>query len=154
MARKRTRPKRTPEQLRKSREAAARYKARHPERVAAADRRTKAAWKARDPEGFTRYKKANDLRKKSLTIADLDRMIAAQGGRCAICGVRFEDAPKGMANIDHNHECCPQNHACERCRRALLCYNCNSGLGQFKDDPLLLEVAAHYLRAFPLPPND
>ena len=30
--------------------------------------------------------------------------------------------------------------------RALLCFNCNGGLGQFKDDPLLLHAAAYYVQ--------
>jgi hypothetical protein len=29
--------------------------------------------------------------------------------------------------------------------RALLCFNCNGGLGQFKDDPAALRAAADYV---------
>jgi hypothetical protein len=30
--------------------------------------------------------------------------------------------------------------------RALLCFNCNGGLGQFRDDPAVLRTAADYVR--------
>ena len=58
-------------------------------------------------------------------------MLAEQGGLCAICGV----AP--AAHVDHDHE--------TGAVRALLCFNCNGGLGQFKDDPAVLRAAAGYV---------
>ena len=58
-------------------------------------------------------------------------MSEAQGGLCAICQV----AP--AAHVDHDHE--------TGAVRALLCFNCNGGLGQFKDDPYLLHAAAYYV---------
>lgn len=65
---------------------------------------------------------------------------AVQGDRCAICGIAEEDAPKGRLHTDHDHG--------ERGAigiRGLLCSNCNSGLGHFKDSPALLTAAIHYL---------
>ena len=58
-------------------------------------------------------------------------MHAAQGGVCAIC----RTAP--AEHVDHDHA--------TGAVRALLCFNCNGGLGQFRDDPSLLYVAAFYL---------
>lgn len=63
----------------------------------------------------------------------------AQGGRCAICGIDERTAPKGRLHVDHDHR--------TGVVRALLCGNCNAGLGQFKDDPHLCEIAAAYLRS-------
>lgn len=34
---------------------------------------------------------------------------------------------------------------CARCRRGVLCYNCNSGLGRFMDNPRLLQKAGQYV---------
>jgi hypothetical protein len=58
-------------------------------------------------------------------------MLEAQGGVCAICRA----AP--AAHVDHDHATGEV--------RALLCFNCNGGLGQFRDDPFLLHVAAFYV---------
>ena len=58
-------------------------------------------------------------------------MLAAQRGVCAICRV----AP--AKHVDHDHA--------TGAVRALLCFNCNGGLGQFKDDPYLLQLAVFYV---------
>lgn len=84
-------------------------------------------------------------RRYGITAEDADAMLEAQGGLCAIC----QAAP--AAHVDHDHE--------TGVVRALLCFNCNGGLGQFKDDPRVLRAAAAYVeehrrrqRAKPLPP--
>jgi hypothetical protein len=68
-------------------------------------------------------------RRYGITAEDADAMFDAQGGLCAICHA----AP--AAHVDHDHE--------TGAVRALLCFNCNGGLGQFKDDPYLLHAAAY-----------
>jgi hypothetical protein len=70
-------------------------------------------------------------RRYGITAADADALLAAQGGLCAICRA----APAG--HVDHDHD--------TGAVRALLCFNCNGGLGQFKDDPALLRAAADYV---------
>lgn len=61
--------------------------------------------------------------------------LAAQGGKCAICG----GGPNGHGrlHIDHCHT--------EGKPRGLLCSNCNPGLGYFKDDPNVMRKAISYL---------
>jgi hypothetical protein len=71
-------------------------------------------------------------RRYGITAEDADAMLLAQGGACAICTA----AP--AVHVDHDHE--------TGAVRALLCFNCNGGLGQFKDDPLLLHAAAYYVQ--------
>ena len=66
-----------------------------------------------------------------ISSADADQMLDEQGGLCAICKI----AP--AVHVDHDHA---TGHV-----RALLCFNCNGGLGQFKDDPMVLHAAAHYV---------
>ena len=72
-----------------------------------------------------------------------EQLLAAQGGVCAICG----DPPNGrLLSIDHDHSCCPSGKTCGACVRGILCHACNTGVGQFKDDPQRLEKAIAYLR--------
>ena len=73
-----------------------------------------------------------------ITADAVDELIADQDGACAICGRR----PERLASLhlDHDH------HTGQI--RGLLCSTCNQGLGQFKEDPDLLEAAAAYLRRY------
>jgi hypothetical protein len=70
-------------------------------------------------------------RRYGITAQDADAMFKSQDGLCAIC--RAGPA----AHVDHDHE--------TGAVRALLCFNCNGGLGQFKDDPAVLRAAAGYV---------
>lgn len=75
-----------------------------------------------------------------ITLDDYEVMLKSQDGVCAICG----DPPKGgktsskNLHVDHDHETGKV--------RGLLCNNCNLGVGKFRDDPLLMEKAASYMR--------
>jgi len=60
-------------------------------------------------------------------------MLARQGNACAVCGSLFTEVPR----VDHNHE---TNEV-----RELLCHNCNSGLGLFKENASTLANAIAYL---------
>lgn len=67
----------------------------------------------------------------------------ALGNECRICG--DEVAGKGR-HVDHDHKCCPEiGRSCGKCVRGILCHNCNTGLGKFRDDPALLGAAIAYL---------
>lgn len=60
-----------------------------------------------------------------------------QEEKCAICG----DYPRGKRAIlfvDHDHK--------TQQVRGLLCINCNAGIGQSKERPLLLQAAVQYLQ--------
>lgn len=76
-------------------------------------------------------------------------LLAVQDGLCAIC--RTND-PKGarisLWNVDHDHSCCPGTKSCGECIRGLLCGPCNRAIGQFGDDPAVVEAAAAYLRRY------
>ena len=70
---------------------------------------------------------------------DFEGMVAAQNGKCAICGViPTGDGNAGTLHLDHEHETLKL--------RLLLCSRCNAGLEMMNDDPSLLEAAAKYLR--------
>jgi hypothetical protein len=68
-------------------------------------------------------------------------MLAAQGGRCAICGA---DKPSGKGDwhLDHDHAFEKRDR---RGHRGVLCAHCNVMLGMAADDPARLLAAAAYL---------
>lgn len=70
-------------------------------------------------------------RRYGITAAEADLMLRRQDGVCAICRTA------AAAHVDHDHE--------TGAVRALLCFNCNGGLGQFRDDPEILRAAAEYV---------
>lgn len=75
-------------------------------------------------------------RTPKLSTQEYRRRLSEQGGACAICSSR---PTRRRLAIDHDHE--------TGLVRGLLCTNCNLGLGNFADDPALLDKAASYLRA-------
>jgi hypothetical protein len=64
---------------------------------------------------------------------EFDELVRQQGGACAIC--RRENPE----HVDHDHE--------TGAVRGILCFNCNGGLGQFRDSIDALVAAAAYLSA-------
>lgn len=82
----------------------------------------------------------------NITPDDYHKMFESQGGVCAVC--RVADPGGRGWHVDHDHACCPESaKSCGKCIRSLLCSNCNTGLGQFKDDPEILMSAIRYLES-------
>ena len=71
------------------------------------------------------------MRRYGIGAADVERMIEEQGGVCAVCR---EGLPE---HVDHDHETGRV--------RGILCFNCNGGLGQFRDRVDILSRAIAYL---------
>lgn len=96
-------------------------------------------------------KRGQQLRNKySITSDDYDKMLADQGGRCAVCG---NADPSGNAlAVDHDHSCCPGVKSCGKCVRGLLCRHCNTALGLLRDDPRVVASALQYLENFSYSP--
>lgn len=69
-----------------------------------------------------------------ITLKDYDKMFDDQGGCCDICG---EIPFRHSLQVDHCHETGKV--------RALLCRNCNTALGHFKDNPIRMLKAAKYV---------
>jgi len=67
---------------------------------------------------------------------DYDRILKEQNNACIICH-RHKDELGYTLHIDHNHETGKF--------RGLLCYNCNAGLGNFRDNIDSLKNAINYL---------
>ena len=81
--------------------------------------------------------RSRSLRKYGLTLLDYDEMVKTQDGRCRICGTTDSGIAGEVWAVDHDH--------LTKRVRALLCSDCNAGLGLFDDDPERLRAAADYL---------
>ena len=81
----------------------------------------------------TGHKDAFLRRRYGITLNKLKEEKKRQKYLCAICG------RKKKLMVDHCHV--------NKQFRGLLCHNCNCGLGQFKDNPALLEAAIAYLQS-------
>jgi hypothetical protein len=77
------------------------------------------------------YRTYHLSRRYGITGEEADHLLRLQNGLCAICQL----AP--ASHVDHDHA--------TGAVRQLLCFNCNGGLGQFKDDPEALRAAADYI---------
>jgi hypothetical protein len=93
-----------------------------------------AAWRAANPDANRR----NSLKRLyGISIETFDEMLSAQNSSCAICGTA-DPGGKGQFHVDHCHATGEV--------RALLCSQCNVGLGSFSDNPERLMQAASYLK--------
>ena len=102
------------------------------------ERRARAAgiaklWRENNKE------RSDDLKRKSLygmKPGEYTLMFSAQGGKCAICGTTEAGGRGTSFHIDHDHNTGKI--------RALLCSNCNTGLGKFKNRATLLKAAKFF----------
>lgn len=73
-----------------------------------------------------------------LQSGEYDKLLAFQGGGCALCGVTGKTR---RLPVDHRHK--------DGLTRGILCYRHNRGLGFFRDDADLLQRAVDYIRQPP-----
>lgn len=83
-------------------------------------------------------------RRYGMTVTEYAIMLDGQAGVCAICGHHETHAhhisgDSFRLSVDHEHATGKV--------RGLLCKSCNTGIGDFKDDPVRLRAAAAYLEA-------
>jgi hypothetical protein len=133
----------SPQRLKKQRE----YNATHKEMMLASKRKYaekykeelkvyKREWEIANKDKLKPHKAKYYLKKTyNLTPEQLEIMVQAQQGVCAIC--KQPERQNTRLSIDHNHQTGKI--------RGLLCRNCNAALGAFKDNPLYLQIAIDYL---------
>jgi len=107
---------------------------------------TQKIWRANNPEVLAGYKQKYTPESYGLTAEKYQAQVQSQNGLCAIC----KGPQQGDCNlaIDHNHECCPERSACDKCRRGLLCTNCNNALGRVHDSIEILQSMISYLHQY------
>jgi DNA-directed RNA polymerase subunit RPC12/RpoP len=86
-------------------------------------------------------RKCHLKRRYNITPQEYETKLVSQDYKCAICGKDAADNKRGgkldPLHIDHCHK--------SGKLRDLLCHQCNSGLGQFKDNINLIQKAVQYL---------
>ena len=83
----------------------------------------------------------NLRRHYGISLDQFEQLLREQELRCAICAVEFFERP----HVDHNHA--------TGTVRGLLCSRCNTGIGLFQDDKILLLLAVKYLHGHELRPR-
>lgn len=121
------------------------YRAKNLEKIAA----QKKTYRAKNREKIAakaKIKRAENLEKETsrarvyrygVTPGAFKRMLANQGGVCAICGGL--GGKKGFC-VDHDHE--------SKEVRGLLCSTCNTGIGFLKDSSDITRRASDYLKQY------
>lgn len=97
-------------------------------------RKYKADWARKNRE-----KKGRAWELKSdfgITLDDYNKLFIKQNGNCAICGINQSQLKSKLA-VDHCHK--------TGRIRGLLCFNCNTNLGKWNDDIVILKRALNYL---------
>jgi hypothetical protein len=84
------------------------------------------------------YEKDKDIKLKrtyGITYSEYLEILESQDNRCAICGT--DNTNTRALAVDHCHD--------TGIIRGLLCSNCNTGIGNLRDDINLLQKAIQYL---------
>lgn len=75
-----------------------------------------------------------------ISLEDYNKLLKQHEHKCAICGCDEVDSVHGVLHVDHCH--------ITGKLRGLLCQQCNTALGKFKDSEEILEKAKEYLRKY------
>jgi muconolactone delta-isomerase len=130
----------TPQEAEKLRASAREYKRKNAQRLKA-QAAARHAWRyANEPEYRARKdKQANEARmqrKYGIGTAERDKILKAQGGVCAICGI---DKPGGRGGW-HTDHC----HTSGKVRE-ILCTACNVYVGRIEKNPILHSKILNYI---------
>jgi hypothetical protein len=120
----------------KAREVRERFAKENPAKVKASAASYAKRKRAEDPLFYRRH---NLKRNYDMSLEAYGAMLNAQGGVCAICKSASPGCHPNF-HVDHDHT--------TGAVRALLCFECNRGLGAFKDKPELLLKAVAYLQKY------
>lgn len=118
-----------------------RWQENNPERY----RKSIDRWNREHPDKkYLLDKKAHIWSRYQLTIEEYGLLLVKQNGACAICG----GVGTRSLHVDHDHSCCNGSKSCGACIRGLLCFRCNTMLGNANDDINILQKAINYVKDF------
>lgn len=117
---------------------AARYRAKHPEKVKEAVR--KSVEKRKKTIDWSAYLKDRNLKSKyGITALELNQMIETQENLCALCQGPFDNSQEKSPVIDHDHS--------TGIIRGVLHWSCNIGIGHLGDNLSGVEKALGYFQS-------
>jgi len=104
-------------------------------------------WRKAHPKHVKDLSIKKRFRQYGVTPEWYEETLRLQGGKCAICG-SFDPKSNGKTfHVDHDHSCCGNScHACDKCRRGLLCAVCNTRLGILEDTDWIKQATAYLAR--------
>jgi hypothetical protein len=104
---------------------------------------SKKKWRQNNPIKVSLLKQKHKLLKYGITIENYNEMLINQNNVCIIC-LRPETMTRGNKlqsfSVDHCHKTGKV--------RGLLCSKCNTAIGLFDDNPILVRSAMMYLLKF------
>jgi hypothetical protein len=103
--------------------------------------------KHKNTKEYTKYNMDYMFKYKHKFERDDALIVLREQGGCKICGISLPEEG-GKWYLDHDHKCCPINTSCEKCRRGILCRDCNLMLGFAKDNIETLKKSIEYLEAY------
>jgi hypothetical protein len=104
---------------------------------------SRARAKAHYHDNKDRHRDNRMKRNFGISLADYERLLEFQDGKCAICGRERPTRGDKMLQIDHCHK--------TGVVRGLLCSPCNTVLGFLEDNTDSLKKALAYLKSPPAP---
>jgi hypothetical protein len=111
------------------------WRAAHPEKARAIERRRSSTPRRKA------YEQARGLRRSfNLSRDEYEAMLVRQGGKCAICGRSDSGRAGARFYVDHDHTTGKI--------RELLCISCNAGIGLLGDSPQRILAAAEYIEGY------
>lgn len=131
------RDSRSPEQVAADREKSKKYYLEKMSRLPGHFQSRQALWVQNNPTAYIIIQRRSWLKKYNLTEELYQARLAEQDEKCAICKEVFNFSVRNSVHIDHCHE--------TGSVRGILCNGCNVGIGQLKDSPTLLRLAAEYI---------
>jgi len=107
-------------------------------------KQSRETYRQQNPEKEMDYYR---MRRFKIEPSDFRNMLEKQNNKCALCPVVFTFLSRDTTPcVDHDHACCSGKITCGKCVRGLICWQCNAGLGSFKDNVTTLENAIQYLK--------
>ena len=105
---------------------------------------TRRARRRLRPDYTPEQRREKNLHYIGWTTELFDERFEEQNGKCAICKKTLTMEKK----ISGSRACADHEHSTPPKPRGILCANCNLGIGNLQDDPVIMQAAIEYVSKF------